>query len=345
MGSAASQITPFDRTNAEGDESNSDEIRADIEATRADLSDTVDAIQAKLSPSNVQDTTEQITQQVKDAAQEITEQAAEKLKRAALEVTEQATERVKATVTEIREQIKGDIHDATIGRVEQMANNLREGTRGAGASLVNTIKENPIPAALVGFGLAWLIFGKSNGSSSSSWRDDRSYYEDREDWRYGYDDERRGRSGLGERAGTMASDISHKASDVAGSVSDAADTVKERAGDFVNQAQERVGMAGQQLRGQTHQVMDKSQTLMQDNPLMAGVVALALGAAVGLMLPVSERENQLMGEARDKFMDRAGGVVHDTVDKAQRVVSEATQAAKESVSREMQNQDKSETPQ
>lgn len=362
MGSAASEITPSGRLDGEivAPDANSEEIRADIEATRADLSVTVDAIQAKLSPSNVQDTTEHISQQVKETAQEITEQAAEKLKKVALEVTEQATERVKDTVTEIRQQIKSDIHDATIGKVEHMANNLREGTRGASASLVTTIKENPIPAALVGFGLAWLVFGKLNSGSSSSagWREDQSYSYDRDqryggDQRYGYrysynEPQDRSRS-MGERAGDMASSVSSAAGNVASSVSDAAsnvasgvsdaaDSVKHKAGEFVNQAQERVGMVGEQFKGQTSQVMNKSQTLMQDNPLMAGAVALALGAAVGLMLPVTERENELMGTARDKFMDRAGGVVHDTMDKAQRVVSEATEAAKESVKREMQNE-------
>ena len=361
MGSAAGEVTPSGRTEDVilVTESDSDEIRADIEATRADLSDTVDAIQAKLSPSNVQDTTEQITLQVKETAQDITEQAAEKFKKAALEVTEQATERVKETVTEIREQIKSDIHDATIGRVETMANNLREGARGAGSSLMTTIKENPIPAALVGFGLAWLFFSKSSGSQpSSSWREDQSYSYD-QDRRYGYDYEQdRRQSGIRERAGYMASDVSQAASNVASgvsqkaesvadSVSEAAGEVKNKAGEFVNQAQERVGMVGQQIKGQSSQVVNKSQTILQENPLMAGAVALALGAAVGLMLPVTQQENQLMGEARDKFMDRAGGVVHETVDKAQHMVSEATQAAKESVKREAQGQgapDNQQTP-
>lgn len=343
MGSAASQMTPGrNDEDIAGVENDSEEIRADIEATRADLSDTVDAIQAKLSPSNVQDATEQISQQVKTTAQEITEQAAEKLKQTALEVTEQATERVKETVTEIREQIKSDIHEATIGRVEQMANNLREGTRDAGASLMTTIKENPIPAALIGFGVAWLFFGKMSSSSNApaGWREDESYLYDRDQrFRGSYDyaqDRRQG--GLGERA----SDVTGQ---VASGVSEAAGNVKDKAGEFVNQAQERAGMMGEQIKDQTQQVVHKSQSLIEENPLMAGAVALALGAAVGLMLPTTQRENQWMGEARDKFIDRAGGVVQDTVDKAQHIVSEATDAAKESVKREMQNESATGNPQ
>jgi ElaB/YqjD/DUF883 family membrane-anchored ribosome-binding protein len=359
MGSATNEVIPSGQTGdiIEGADVNSDEIRADIEATRADLTDTVNAIQAKLSPSNVSDATGQITTQVKDTAQEITEQAVEKFKTAALEVTEQATAKVKDTVTEIREQIKSDIHDATIGRVEKMANNLREGSRGASTSLVGMIKENPIPAALVGFGLAWLFFGKlnSNSNASAGWREDQPYSNGR-DQRYGYDYERE-RYGSryegryqdryedryaedmgGMQSGGVRERVSNAASDVASGVSDAAGQVKYKAGEFVNSAQERVGTVGEQLKGGTSQVVNKSQTLMQENPLMAGAVALALGAAVGLMLPVTERENQLMGEARDKFMDQAGGVVHETMDKAQRVVSQATEAAKESVKREVQSE-------
>jgi len=341
MGSAAGEVTRSGRSEDAiiVTESDSDKIRADIEATRADMSHTVDAIQAKLSPSNIQDT-----------AQDITEQAAEKFKKTAQEVTEQANERVKETITEIREQIKSDIHEATIGRVETMASNLREGARGAGSSLMTTIRDNPIPAALVGFGLTWLFFSKASGSqSASSWREDQSYsYDQGRRYDYRYDDEQnRRQSGLRERAGYMASDVSqaasnvasgvsHAAENVAGSVSDAASDVKNKAGEFVNQAQERVGMVGQQIKGQSSQVVSKSQTLMQENPLIAGAVALAVGAAVGLMQPVTPQENQLMGEARDKFMDRAGDVVHETADKAQRMVSKATQAAKESVKQEAQ---------
>jgi ElaB/YqjD/DUF883 family membrane-anchored ribosome-binding protein len=373
MGSAASEVIPSGQTGnvVDGSDTDTDEIRADIETTRAELTDTVNAIQEKLSPANVTETTEQITTQVKDTAQEITEQAVEKFKSAALEVTEQATAKVKDTVTEIREQIKSDIHDATIGRVEKMANNLREGSRGASTSLVGMIKENPIPAALVGFGLAWLFFGKlsSDSNSSGGWREDQSYSDDR-DQRYGYGyDYDQGRYGnryagryegryqdryedryqedMGVRdrvsnaASGVASGVSDAASNVASGVSEAADNVKYKAGEFVDQAQERVGMVGQQLKGSTRKVANKSQTMMQENPLMAGAVALALGAAVGLMLPVTERENELMGQARDQFVDQAGGVVHETMDKAQRMVSQATEAAKESVKREMQNESSS----
>lgn len=342
MGAATREISAMDQHDTTNATPSTAALRTEIEATRAELTDTVNAIQAKLSPSSL-----------KDAAGQITEEAVDKFKTAALDVTD---------------HIKQDIRSATIGKVENMANNLRAGSQNAGNTIVDTIKENPIPAALIGFGLAWLFFGKLNSGSSnaSDWRRDPRYYdrdvrygsdygqdsyryqgryEGRPEYRYG-EDTQGSQQGVRERvsdvAGDVASGISdaasnvkYKAGDVASGISDAASNVKYKAGEFVDSAQERVGVVGGQIKGSAGQVVNKSQTLMQENPLMAGAVALALGAAVGMMLPVTEQENQLMGQARDKFMDRAGGVMHETVDKAQRVVSQAADAAKESVKREL----------
>lgn len=318
MGSATREISASNQPAVTNATPSSYALRNEIENTRAEISDTVNAIQAKLSPASLT-----------DAAGQITDQAVDKVKAAALEVTD---------------HIKHDIHRATIGKVEKMANNMRAGSQNAGNSIVNTVRENPIPAALIGFGLAWLFFGKVNGNTTntSDGREDARYaynrgsrYERdpyRYQGRYEDDDVQESRPGVRERA-------SHVVNDVAGGVSDAANNVKDKAGEFVNSAQERVGDVGSQIKGSAGQVVNKSQTLMQENPLMAGAVALALGAAVGMMLPVTEQENQLMGEARDKFMDRAGGMVHETLDKAQRVVSQAADAAKESVKQGMQSEE------
>jgi hypothetical protein len=42
--------------------------------------------------------------------------------------------------------------------------------------------------------------------------------------------------------------------------------------------------------------------MMQENPLMIGAAAVALGAIVGFAFPATEKENELLGETRDRVM-------------------------------------------
>ena len=56
-------------------------------------------------------------------------------------------------------------------------------------------------------------------------------------------------------------------------------------------------------------VANRFQHLLQSNPLMVGAAGLAIGAAVGLLLPETERENEWLGEARENLVDRAQDAV------------------------------------
>src|SRR3712207_6022224 len=72
----------------------------------------------------------------------------------------------------LKEQVKENIRDATIGRVETMATNAVERVNETRRTFTNTIRENPIPAAMVGVGLAWLFWNRrqEQGWSGSSAR-------------------------------------------------------------------------------------------------------------------------------------------------------------------------------
>ena len=54
-----------------------------------------------------------------------------------------------------------------------------------------------------------------------------------------------------------------------------------------------------------HSVQGGLSNAIQDNPLAVGATALAVGAAVGLIIPTSEKENELFGEARDQLVENA----------------------------------------
>jgi ElaB/YqjD/DUF883 family membrane-anchored ribosome-binding protein len=62
---------------------------------------------------------------------------------------------------------------------------------------------------------------------------------------------------------------------------------------------------------------------VRQNPLLAGISAIGIGVAVGMALPETEQEDELLGEARDAVVGRAKELARGTV--------EAVQGAAESV--------------
>jgi hypothetical protein len=78
--------------------------------------------------------------------------------------------------------------------------------------------------------------------------------------------------------------------------------------------------------------------MVQQSPLVAGALAVALGTAVGLIVPETRRENELMGETRDRLLGQASDVAQDTMQKVQHVATEAAGFATEAAKDEARNQ-------
>jgi hypothetical protein len=60
-------------------------------------------------------------------------------------------------VREQVEQTKRDIRGATIGRAETLINDMEDTVNRTSRTLMDTIRDNPVPAAMAGIGLGWLI--------------------------------------------------------------------------------------------------------------------------------------------------------------------------------------------
>jgi hypothetical protein len=59
--------------------------------------------------------------------------------------------------------------------------------------------------------------------------------------------------------------------------------------------------------------------MLQENPLAVGTLAVGVGAAVGLAIPETSKEHEVMGEARDNLVDKAQEKVQETQQKVQQV--------------------------
>jgi len=198
---------------------------------------------------------------------------------------------------------------------------------------LDVIRVNPIPVALIGLGVAWLI---SNNT------------------------------GMTDRVADTASDMSRR-------VSDTASDMTRRAGELATGAAQKVGLAGSDDRalghtghpmvdrtgehseGWVHQMSDQASGALRSardtssallsrvgsyagadgvsevferNPLIIGAIGVMTGALIAALLPMSQVENELLGETRDQLWQQAEDFGEEAV---QRVREAATEAATRAV--------------
>jgi len=355
----------------------STELRADIERTRNRMSQRIDQIQEQLSPENLK---------------------------------QQAQETVNAVV-----------QDSTAALSDYMKTNSREMATG----LAETIRQNPIPAALIGLGVGWLLIEGSGDKRQRPYdaRYDRQRYYDTatgREWQateyngdavyrptYGtstpdqsarfasqYAQENRGQmayspaanqtehssapaysaadyqstnrsaqnrtygqgqapgysqaaSELKEKAGELGEQISAGAEEarsrvqqvghqaqaqaeqlregahsLADQARDQVDSLGHQVHDYVGQTQEQFAHASHKAERYVQQAGGQLQHSLQDNPLIFGGIALGIGALLGLALPATKQENQLVGATRDQVVESAKTVLHDAQERAEELVAE-----------------------
>jgi len=291
------QQTPYRDPSAAGTMATNPVILTeDIEQTRAEMSETIDAIQDRLDP-------ERLTNQAVGAATEVTVQARD----AAKDVAKYAIDEAKLAVRELADQATTAVRRSTIERVEHMALNTRDSAQSASTDIRSLIQHNPIPAALAGIGLAWLWMKRSSAAPIGYGRSD-----------YGYASYNAGSStggpmaGMTDTAQQLASDAQQKATQVVDQTQQIASSIAGRAENTAGQMQDTTMSIAEGISA---------------NPIALGALGLALGAAAALILPETEQEDQLLGEARNRVMGRVQNAAGETVEKVQRVAAEARQTA------------------
>jgi hypothetical protein len=209
----------------------------------------------------------------------------------------QTREEMSETIDAIQEKLRpsnivAGVGAATRKRVTNMAQSAAETAEdwweSAGdTGLIARVKNNPLPAALAGLGLAWLAFSESghrhNGNSS------------------------RGRKSTerGPRDDDWASEADRE--------------WRSRESSWRSQASRSMeGMQRQARRGQ-----NRLNQAIYENPLAVGAAAVVLGAALGLAIPETERENEWMGEARENAMERVQEAAQGAVEQVKDAAADA----------------------
>jgi hypothetical protein len=99
-------------------------------------------------------------------------------------------------------------------------------------------------------------------------------------------------------------------------------------------ARERATQLGNAASHQMQRARSQLDYMIQEHPLVIGAIGLAVGALLGAAAPRTRREDELMGEARDRLMDRASEVGKEQLHKAEQVASAAKDAATDAAKKE-----------
>ena len=270
-------------TNDAVNSDNPEQIREQIEETRSEMSETINALQDKLSVENI---------------------------------TEQVSEKASEKASELYETAKDTVYQATIVKAGDFMKNIGREVEKTG--ILRTAGENPIPLILIGLGAGLLLFNNKKD-------------------RVSYETNRRHLSGSGKsgssimrKAQNKVGDAADAAADAANSVYDtaagAAGSVYDTAGEYAGEAYETVGNLGSQAR-------ESYDYYINENPLAVGAVALALGAVVGLAIPTTSYENEMMGEARERLVSKAQNAAQETVGKVKNVAGDTIETVKDDVTK------------
>ena len=256
-------------------------------------------------------------------------------------------ERVSATIDELQSRASmGNLVDQLVKAVGENGGDI---SRNVGRSL----RENPMAALLTGVGLAWLMAGSSRGhGKGGDWEFEDPRYRrgtDPDLRTFGVSGDQTGGDawaqsdgfdeappssgeGLGQRAAEGAGRIGEGVSETVAGLKDRAADFSQAAGSWLGQAGDAVRGVGSTARhhagaarrgaaGTTSDMRQGLDSFMEEQPLVLGAIAMALGAAVGGALPRSRVEDRVFGKQSDRALETARNLAKDQGAKVQAAAS------------------------
>jgi ElaB/YqjD/DUF883 family membrane-anchored ribosome-binding protein len=299
-------------------------LRADIERTREELSETMGEISDRLAPGQL----------AADAKETLKQAATERMRvmsETASQVAEDITGQARAAATGVVEHVRQNPWPSAllgIGVGWLLYHNLS--SRPGSTRVTSTdpgyafderdsppwngeparfeaIRDNSLPALCAGVGLAWLVsrsFAREVHTSYpaiayNEYNDLAARAEDGGSWPG---------TGPGRDWTQAARDAGHRMRDAGHRVREAAAGAARRATDATRQATDRVGRA-------TTETQHWLTRQVEEHPLSVGLIAIAAGAGIGLALPATEAESRWMGRQRDELLSKARSLANETVSK------------------------------
>lgn len=244
-------------------------------------------------------------------------------------------EEIEADIAQHRERLDESLEELEERfSPQQLFNKTFEYVRHGGANefaanLGETLKQNPTPFLITGVGLGWLMWSansRSHSRGTSSNSSIEGHYPSPSAGTVGGDGSQgRGRTGAAkEKAQHLSGSVKDRARGMSDGVRERTSRAKAGSRNAMHSASSRAQSAGQQT---TH--------FIQEHPVVAGALGIAIGAAIGSLLPSTRTEDERMGAMRDKVVDRAAeegtryadearAKVHEKAERAEKQGSAAT---------------------
>ena len=145
-------------------------------------------------------------------------------------------------------------------------------------------------------------------------------------------------SGIGDLAGDRLGQVGDAVRQASDAVRQAGGAVRQAGGDAARQAGDAARQAGASVRHQAgaarraaagtgRDVREGLDTLLEEQPLVLGAIAMALGAAVGGALPRSRAEDRMFGEQSDRALEKVSALAKEQGAKVQEAASAAVDEA------------------
>jgi ElaB/YqjD/DUF883 family membrane-anchored ribosome-binding protein len=218
---------------------------------------------------------------------------------------EQILTEIHRTRDELERTLSAIEHRLTPGQlVDQSLDYLRHsGANEFVHNLGGAAKHNPLPVALVGIGLAWLMAlgrepAQNYGSSVSS------------------------------------SNLRERASGAMESASETLASTKERISGNVTSMRERASEVADTAREQWQRARGGLDYLVHEQPLALGAIGLALGAVLGAAAPRTRQEERLMGDASRRLAERAKELGQQQLEKAEQTAKQVAETATQGTQRQ-----------
>lgn len=186
---------------------------------------------------------------------------------------DQARARLGRTANELSNRLSpGELIDQALGMAREHGGEF-------GRNLGAQVKNNPLPMILTSIGISWMMM--SSGKNGSA----RAY---------------------NTNSFSLGTSDSADSSDTEGS------SLKSALSETAAKSREKAAAVGDRMHDTTANMKESAQSVRdslvhfyRDQPLLAGSLGIAIGAALGALVPPTEFEDETFGEARDRSFEAA----------------------------------------
>lgn len=214
-----------------------------------------------------------------------------------------------------------------------------DAVREFGAGLGRRMADHPIPVAIMGAGLLWLLMEEANsrrGRHISGMSHEAPHSESSS---HGSDWELKGHD-LAGRARSVAESARESMSDLADSARDTMSHASERMGRIGKRGLSSIQHIASSAQEGAHKVTQRAAGTFEEHPLATALVVMGVGMLAGIATPNTRQENRAMGETAEalrrrgmQFADeKAAEVIESTTESMATVAERTADSASQSMS-------------